>query len=156
MRVDASSLDVRAYRLPAGRGDADLNTPVFAPDGTLWFTGQVGVYGRLVPPDGRVEVFEAPGGRGPYGISATPDGTGVLCLAGRRPWARSRGGRARCGAPSPQPRSWWWLGRRLTVAKGAFAANHADRDHPGRRSSPEAPHSEVKRPTAHSWHSSRR
>jgi virginiamycin B lyase len=75
VRVDGSSLDVRAYRLPAGRGDADLNTAVFTPDGTLWFTGQAGVYGRLVPPDGRVEVFDAPGGRGPYGITATRDGT---------------------------------------------------------------------------------
>ena len=75
VRVDGSSLAVRTYPLPGGRGDADLNTPVFAPDGTLWFTGQAGVYGRLARPDGRVEVFDAPGGRGPYGITATPDGT---------------------------------------------------------------------------------
>lgn len=111
MRVDASSLDVRAYPLPAGRGDADLNTPVFTPDGTLWFTGQAGVYGRLVPPDGRVEVFGAPGGRGPYGVTATPDGTVYYAsLAGshvarptraparRRCWSRRRPSRAPGGS----------------------------------------------------------
>jgi virginiamycin B lyase len=75
VRVDGSSLAVRVHPLPAGRGGADLNTPVFAPDGTLWLTGQAGVYGRLTPRDGRVEVFDAPGRRGPYGITATPDGT---------------------------------------------------------------------------------
>ena len=37
--------------------------------GTLWFTGQSGVYGRLDPASGVVEVFDAPGGPGPYGIA---------------------------------------------------------------------------------------
>ena len=40
----------------------------------LWFTGQAGIYGRLTPPDGEVEVFDAPRGTGPYGITVTPDG----------------------------------------------------------------------------------
>jgi virginiamycin B lyase len=33
------------------------------------------VYGRLDLGQDAVEVFDAPGGRGPYGIDATPDGT---------------------------------------------------------------------------------
>ncbi len=38
------------------------------------FTGQAGAYGRLDPATGKVDVFDAPQGRGPYGITATPDG----------------------------------------------------------------------------------
>jgi virginiamycin B lyase len=73
VRVDSVSLAIDVFRLPAGREDANLNTAVFDGDGTLWFTGQAGVYGRL-PRGGTVEVFDAPRGRGPYGITATPDG----------------------------------------------------------------------------------
>jgi virginiamycin B lyase len=40
----------------------------------LWFTGQNGIYGRLDPKQGFVEVFPAPRGRGPYGIAARPNG----------------------------------------------------------------------------------
>jgi virginiamycin B lyase len=40
----------------------------------LWFTGQSGVYGRLDPKVGRVRVFAAPRGPGPYGIATTPRG----------------------------------------------------------------------------------
>ena len=40
----------------------------------LWFTGQNGIYGRLDPAVGDVEVFAALGGRGPYGIATTPGG----------------------------------------------------------------------------------
>jgi virginiamycin B lyase len=42
--------------------------------GTLWFTGQNGIYGRLDPGSGKMQVFDAPKGRGPYGITSTPDG----------------------------------------------------------------------------------
>ena len=41
--------------------------------GILWFTGQAGVYGRLDPATGEMQVFSAP--RGPYGIISTPDGS---------------------------------------------------------------------------------
>ena len=53
--------------LPACRpaGPANLNTAVFDRRGVLWFTGQTGVYGRLDPTIGAVEVFDAPRGRGP-------------------------------------------------------------------------------------------
>jgi hypothetical protein len=40
----------------------------------LWFTGQNGIYGRLNPATGAMDVFDAPRGRGPYGISTAPNG----------------------------------------------------------------------------------
>jgi len=74
VRVDPQSLHVRVFPLPGGGGNANLNTAVFDGRGTLWFTGQAGTYGRLSPANGKVEVFDAPGGAGPYGITATPNG----------------------------------------------------------------------------------
>jgi virginiamycin B lyase len=74
VRVDPATQEITSYPLPATAAGANLNTAVFDADGTLWFTGQSGVYGRL-PAGGReVEVFDAPRGRGPYGIAATPEG----------------------------------------------------------------------------------
>jgi virginiamycin B lyase len=40
----------------------------------LWFTGQSGIYGRLDPRSGRIRVYRAPRGAGPYGITTTPSG----------------------------------------------------------------------------------
>ena len=74
VRVDGATDEVRAFPLPSDRSGANLNTAAFDPSGTLWFTGQAGVYGRLDPASGELEVFDAPEGRGPYGITATPDG----------------------------------------------------------------------------------
>ncbi|HEY8489368.1 MAG TPA: lyase [Dehalococcoidia bacterium] len=74
VRVDPATEEVRVFPLPADRPRANLNTAAFDGRGVLWFTGQSGVYGRLDPASGRLEVFDAPGGRGPYGITATPDG----------------------------------------------------------------------------------
>ena len=74
VRVDPATEAVQAYPLPAGSGYANLNTAAFDGRGVLWFTGQSGVYGRLAPAVGQVEVFDAPRGRGPYGIAATPGG----------------------------------------------------------------------------------
>ena len=74
VRVDAGTEEVEAFPLPAGSGYANLNTATFDGEGVLWFTGQSGVYGRLDPDVGEVEVFDAPGGRGPYGITTTPGG----------------------------------------------------------------------------------
>lgn len=73
--VNPSNDEVRIYPLPAGSATANLNTAAFDGDGVLWFTGQNGVYGRLDPRVGDVEVFAAPRGRGPYGIASTPDGS---------------------------------------------------------------------------------
>jgi virginiamycin B lyase len=74
VRVDAKTDEVTAFPLPADRRGANLNTAVFDRDGTLWFTGQTGIYGRLDPATGEVAVFDDPEGRGPYGITATPSG----------------------------------------------------------------------------------
>jgi virginiamycin B lyase len=74
VRVDGTTAEIRVFPLPDGRGGANLNTATFDGDGRLWFTGQAGVYGSLDLSTGRVEVFDAPGGRGPYGIATTPDG----------------------------------------------------------------------------------
>lgn len=72
--VDAESERVIVFPLPAGTANANLNTAVFDLEGTLWFTGQNGIYGSLDPDSGQVLVYQAPGGRGPYGITVTPDG----------------------------------------------------------------------------------
>jgi virginiamycin B lyase len=71
---DPGSREVTVHRLPEDTGYVNLNTAAFDGAGTLWFTGQSGFYGRLDPQSGALEVFEAPGGAGPYGITATPAG----------------------------------------------------------------------------------
>lgn len=75
VRVDARTLAVTRFPLPKDRPDANLNTAVFDKQGHLWFTGQNGIYGELDPSSGRMRVFDAPRGRGPYGICVTPDGS---------------------------------------------------------------------------------
>lgn len=75
VRVDPETEEVQVFPLPAESGYANLNTAVFDPQGKLWFTGQNGIYGRLDPSTGQIQVFGAPRGRGPYGITVTPDGT---------------------------------------------------------------------------------
>lgn len=74
VRVDPQTEEVRAFPLPADTGYVNLNTAAFDVNGILWFTGQGGIYGRLDPSTGWMQVFEAPRGRGPYGITATPEG----------------------------------------------------------------------------------
>ncbi len=65
---------MRRYPLPDSAAYANLNTATFDRNGVLWFTGQSGVYGRLDPKLGKVRVFRAPRGAGPYGITTTPSG----------------------------------------------------------------------------------
>jgi virginiamycin B lyase len=142
VRVDPKTHAVKAYPLPEARGYTNLNTAAFDGDGKLWFTGQNGIYGRLDPDSGKLTVWDAPKGRGPYGIASTPSG-GIYyaSLAGshiaridtttgkatviepptpeqgaRRVWADSRG------------RLWvseWNSGQlsRFTPAKGATAGS---------------------------------
>ena len=74
VRVDPETKAVKAFPLPKGRNNANLNTASFDGDGRLWFTGQNGVYGSLDPASGKVDVRDAPRGRGPYGITTTPAG----------------------------------------------------------------------------------
>jgi virginiamycin B lyase len=75
VRVDPKTLAVKKWPLPQDSGYANLNTAIFDNAGIHWFTGQSGIYGRLDPRTGDLKVFDAPKGRGPYGIHATPDGT---------------------------------------------------------------------------------
>ena len=74
VRVNDSTREITAFPLPASRPGANLNTGVFDRNGVHWFTGQTGVYGRVDPETGALEVFDAPRGRGPYGICSTPNG----------------------------------------------------------------------------------
>jgi virginiamycin B lyase len=93
VRVDPATEAVETFPLPGGNafgpslssgrhasdasdgsGYANLNTATFDGKGILWFTGQSGLYGRVDPATGEMEVFEAPRGRGPYGITTTPNG----------------------------------------------------------------------------------
>lgn len=75
VRVDPSTFAVKTYPLPDVDDYANLNTAAFGEGGILWFTGQNGIYGSLDPATGKLTVHEDPEGRGPYGITATPDGT---------------------------------------------------------------------------------
>ena len=74
VRVDPATKAVKVYPLPAGTAYTNLNTAAFDKSGVLWYTGQSGYYGSLDPKTGQVRVWDAPRGRGAYGITATPEG----------------------------------------------------------------------------------
>jgi len=74
VRVDPVTHAVRVWPLPADVDYANLNTLTFDTKGQVWFTGQSGYYGRLVPATGDMKVWKAPRGSGPYGIATTPRG----------------------------------------------------------------------------------
>lgn len=74
VRVDAGTGEITRFPLPGETPWANLNTAVFDKQDQLWFTGQAGYYGRVQLKTGKVEVFAAPRGRGPYGICSTPAG----------------------------------------------------------------------------------
>ena len=99
VRVDADTDEVTTFPLPSDRPGANLNTAVFDTDGILWFTGQTGIFGRLDPATGSMEVFDDPEGRGPYGITSTPSGTSGTP---RSPAATSR---TSTGRPGRRPSS---------------------------------------------------
>lgn len=82
VRVDPRTLKVTTFPLPEDRPSVGLNTAAFDLDGTLWFTGNAGWYGRVTPSTGKVEVFAAPRGGGPYGITATDTGVYYSSLQG--------------------------------------------------------------------------
>lgn len=77
VRVDPVTEKVDVLPLPEGRS-ANLNTASFDNLGRLWFTGQNGIYGMADPVSGKVRVWEAPRGRGPYGITTMPNRAPVL------------------------------------------------------------------------------
>jgi virginiamycin B lyase len=83
VRVSWPDRGIRKFPLPEGTPYANLNTCVFDHDGDLWFTGQSGVVGRVAVKTAKVSVWDAPRGRGPYGICVTPGGDIWYCsLAG--------------------------------------------------------------------------
>jgi virginiamycin B lyase len=83
VRVSWPQREVRLFRLPEGTPYANLNTCAFDGEGDLWFTGQSGVIGQVALRSGKVSVWDAPRGRGPYGICGTPSGEVWWCsLAG--------------------------------------------------------------------------
>lgn len=73
VRVDPATREVKRFPLPIS-SYANLNTAAFDKAGRLWFTGQSGYHGRLDPASGKVELWQSPRGRGPYGIATTPAG----------------------------------------------------------------------------------
>jgi virginiamycin B lyase len=73
VRVDAETEAVEVLPLP-DTGYVNLNTASFDHSGRIWFTGQNGIYGVADPASGVVNVWDAPRGRGPYGIATTPTG----------------------------------------------------------------------------------
>jgi virginiamycin B lyase len=74
VRVDPVTEKVDVFPLPDNARGANLNTASFDNNDVLWFTGQTGFYGRVDPKTGRVDAWAAPRGRGPYGITTTPNG----------------------------------------------------------------------------------
>jgi virginiamycin B lyase len=83
VRVGWPDRAIKLFPLPEGTPYANLNTCAFDGEGDLWFTGQSGVVGRVAAKTGKVSVWDAPKGRGPYGICATPSGDIWYCsLAG--------------------------------------------------------------------------
>lgn len=73
LRVEPGSGKVEAFKLPAERPRVELDGAVLR-DGMLWFTGQQGVVGRLNPKTGKIDLKDAPRGRGVGGIALTPAG----------------------------------------------------------------------------------
>ncbi len=83
VRVAWPQRELRVFPLPEGTPFANLNTAAFDGAGDLWFTGQSGYVGKVAVRTGATSVREAPQGRGPYGICATPGGDVWWCsLAG--------------------------------------------------------------------------
>jgi len=74
VRTDAHTYKHTIFPLPKERGDVNLNTGVFDQTGALWFTGQNGFYGVLDPATGKIDLYDAPEGEGPYGIALAPNG----------------------------------------------------------------------------------
>jgi virginiamycin B lyase len=74
VRVDPATKAVKVFPLPQGTPYTNMNTAAFDGNGVLWWTGQSGYYGSVNPKTGEARVMDAPRGRGPYGITATPTG----------------------------------------------------------------------------------
>jgi virginiamycin B lyase len=71
---DLGTGENRRYAMPSGLAHLELQLGAFDGHGRLWFTGYAGWYGRLDPTNGKVKVYQAPGGRGPFAIVADRNG----------------------------------------------------------------------------------
>ena len=71
---DLKAKKVAVYKLPEDSGYTNLNTVALDRKGDAWFTGQNGIYGKVDMKSGKVTVWKAPKGRGPYGITGTKTG----------------------------------------------------------------------------------
>lgn len=78
VRVDPKTDEVKVFPLPKNITNiykkSLLNTPTIDKEGMVWFTGRAGFYGKLNPETGKYNIFLAPRGQGPYGITTSPDG----------------------------------------------------------------------------------
>ena len=66
--------DARSRSIGLASLEVNLNTLAFDGRGKLWFTGQNGVYGRFDPLSKTFDLYDAPLGSGPYGITSHPSG----------------------------------------------------------------------------------
>lgn len=74
VRYNPKDGSLKVWKLPDDVGYTNLNTTAIDGDGNLWFTGQNGFYGKLDLAKGQIKVWDAPKGRGAYGITGTPSG----------------------------------------------------------------------------------
>ena len=75
-RVDPKDHRVQLWQLTGGPSPTPTSTRWSSTSAArYWFTGQGGVIGRFEPTTEQMEVWDAPRGRGPYGIACTPQGT---------------------------------------------------------------------------------
>jgi streptogramin lyase len=73
IRPPCKDATAEASQLPAG---LRIEEPDHVAAGRIWFTGQNNIYSRLNPTAGDMKIWDAPKGRGPYGITGTPKGNG--------------------------------------------------------------------------------
>jgi virginiamycin B lyase len=81
LRIDPASARINAYELPKFHSHAELNAIAVATDGSVWFTGLSGIYGRVMPASGKAEWYDAPRGRGPLALAAARDGSVYFAAA---------------------------------------------------------------------------
>lgn len=74
VRVDPVDQSVSTFPLKGTAAGIELEDLAQDRNGDIWFTGKRGFYGRFKPARRNLEVWPAPGGPGPGGITVTPNG----------------------------------------------------------------------------------